>query len=698
MVEERKVLFVKLKLKGAALQWWKRIKEQRSRQGKQKISTWEHMKTKLHKQFLPADYAMELYEKFHSLKQRSMSVDEYTSEFNNLSIRVGLSESNEQLTSRYLSGLNQAIRDEIGVARLFSLEDARQYALMAEKRVLRYGGRKPMVGRSGITLQRATNVVPAAQSDPTSLRTNRGAINANQTPRKDTSRALKDEKGKGIVRFGTPNSPNRSHKGAENQMRGRCYACGDYGHGSYNCPKRRVNFTEFDDDDEEDLGPIYDHYEDAEEHVDVYPIEGESLVTQRVMITPRAEEDDWRRHNIFHTRVLCGGKVCNVILDGGSSENIISKEAVEKLKLPTEKHPHPYKVTWFHKGNEVPINTRCLVNFTMGHNISDEVWCDVVPMDACHILLGRPWLYDKDMTHYTRPNTYSYKEGTKTFTLHPLREEIDASPKKCKVVGLVAGPEFEEECVKSGVVYALIGRNEKRDIVVMFEDYPIEIQQLLEKYKELVGDDFPPGLPPLRSIQHAIDLIPGASLPNLPAYRMPPAQRAEMKRQVESLIAKGIIRESKSPCAVPALLTPKKDGSWRMCIDSRAINRITIKYRFPIPRLDEMLDMLVGSTVFSKIDLRSGYHQIRMRGGDEWKTAFKTPDGLYEWLVMPFGLSNAPSTFMRVMTEVLKPFLGLFVVVYFDDILIYSQTKREHLEHLQQRPPIYGRSLTGVSQ
>ena len=164
-------------------------------------------------------------------------------------------------------------------------------------------------------------------------------------------------------------------------------------------------------------------------------------------------------------------------------------------------------------------------------------------------------------------------------------------------------------------------------------------------------------MPPFWGIEHQIEFYLEATIPNRLAYRTNLEETKELQCQVEELMAKGHVKENLSLCAIPVLLVLKKYGLWRMCVDCRAINNITVKYRNPIPRLDDLLDEFHGSCLFSKFDLKCGYHQIRIKEGDEWKTAFKTKYGLYEWLVMTFGLTNTPSTFMRLMNHVLRAFL-----------------------------------------
>ena len=249
----------------------------------------------------------------------------------------------------------------------------------------------------------------------------------------------------------------------------------------------------------------------------------------------------------------------------------------------------------------------------------------------------------------------------------------DRRNRKSSIISLAKA----RRCVRKGchsyLAYVIDAKKEKKSM----EDIAI-----VREFPEVFPDDLT-SLPPERQVEFQIDLVPGAAPIARTPYRLAPSEMKELMSQLQELLDKGFIRPSTSPWGAPVLFVKKKDGTMRMCIDYRELNKVTIKNRYPLPRIDDLFDQLQGASYFSKIDLRSGYHQLKVRQEDVPKTAFRTRYGHYEFLVMPFGLTNAPAAFMDLMNRVCKPYLDKFVIVFIDHILIYSRTEKEHEQHLR---------------
>ncbi|KAH0773395.1 hypothetical protein KY290_010532 [Solanum tuberosum] len=231
--------------------------------------------------------------------------------------------------------------------------------------------------------------------------------------------------------------------------------------------------------------------------------------------------------------------------------------------------------------------------------------------------------------------------------------------------------------ISKGCIYHIV-----RVMDVESETPSLESVPVVTEFSRVFPDDLP-GIPPEREIDFSINVFPNTQPISIFPYRMAPAELKELNEKLKDLLDKGFIQPSISPWAVPVLFVRKKDGSLRMCIDYHQLNKMTIKNKYPLPRIDDLFDQLEGASYFSTIDLRSGYHQLRVREVDIPKTAFRTRYGHYEFLVMFFGLTNAPVAFMNLMNRVFSHYLDMFVIVFIDDILIYSRSEDEHIDHLR---------------
>ncbi|KAL3726789.1 hypothetical protein ACJRO7_031655 [Eucalyptus globulus] len=276
---------------------------------------------------------------------------------------------------------------------------------------------------------------------------------------------------------------------------------------------------------------------DREEEVVEKADDGELLIIRRALhveVSPNKEQ----RENIFHTCCTFNEKVCSVIIDGASCTNVASTTLVDKLKLPTTKHPQPYKLQWLNQGNELKVTKHILIAFSIGQNYQDEVVCDVIPMEACHLLLDRLWQFDINAMHDGRKNTYSLHKEQKCITLLPLspysiHNNQPGEGNTCKENLFLSETRVERAISKQKNVFALLVVEKKSEI-----ERPIhpKMHCLLKEFAYVFPEDLPLGLPPIRGIEHQIDLIPGSPLPNKPAYRCNPEDTKELQRQVDELV------------------------------------------------------------------------------------------------------------------------------------------------------------------
>ncbi|KAM0065899.1 putative nucleotidyltransferase, Ribonuclease H [Helianthus debilis subsp. tardiflorus] len=604
-----------------------------------RVTDWESFAAALLKRFRSTDF--EEPEGLLAKLYQSSTVADYRSKFESISNRT-MPLPEEFLISCWISGLRSDIKQSVICHGPVTLEDAMDKAQLHERRI------QFEKGSGRVSLGSSKPLLPTPKTSP---------LNS-QTPPIFPAKSSTPATSK--VGFRHLSSTEMAQKRAQ----GLCYRCDEKYTWDHKC-KSAPQLLFFDDKPPDLIDPPVSPSSEGTDSLLAEKLQLDEVKTQSA-ISYNALSGGCSSTTLRFTGLIHGKEV-QVLLDGGSTHCFVQTRIAKFLNLTIESI-ESFSVL-VGSGERLPCSglARAVELVIQGQPIVVDFY--VLPLQGWDIVLGVSWLATLG------PVLTDYATSVFEFSLNGQQVKWQGDVSVAQAIQFHG---FRHLINSDGI-------GQLYHLTLLPQDsppptYPPELQDILNNFATVFNP--PKGLPPTRSQDHHIDLLPDSKPVSVRPYRYPHFQKQEIERLVREMLQQGIIQPSTSAFSSPVLLVRKKDGTWRFCLDYRALNAITVRDRFPIPSVVELFDELHGAHYFSKLDLLAGYHQIRIARGDAMKTAFRTHDGHYEFLVMPFGLTNAPSTFQRLMNDVFRPFLRRFILVFFDDILIYSKSWPEHLHQL----------------
>ncbi|KAL0463296.1 UNVERIFIED_CONTAM: Retrovirus-related Pol polyprotein from transposon [Sesamum latifolium] len=643
--EARKVLTATMYLTGDAKLWW-RTKYSEIQANQVQLDTWALLREAIRMQFFPENVEYNARRALRKLEHTG-SMQDYVKSFSALMLDIrDMSEKDKLFT--FMEGLKLWVRLELQRQRVTDLGTA----MTAAERLTDFA--------SETRKERPTmpNPVQNKAGGAKSFRSNSNRGGGDRKPYAQTVRRA--------VQAGT--SPRRIDRGRRRGVLDALSAKPVE-------PQASASGGNDPEEDEDNLGAISQWCNTLS-----HQVTAKKTVPPRVGKTvpaltgshpkDEAKPRNPRKNGLMFVDVKIHGKTIRAMIDTGATHNYLASAEVERLRFVLEKGVGRVKAINSDAQPIAGVAKSVLINVGAYEGKTN---LSVVVMNDFKLILGLDFLRD-----------------TRTAVLPHVDSLMMMGSKPC-VIPTLAGRtgeknlwamQFEKGCKRSELSYLCTLHFD--EIEKASGPIPGVIKKLLKEFEDVMPDELPRKLPSKRAVDHKIELVPGTKPPARAPYRILQPELVELRKQLKDMLESGIIKPAKSPYGAPVLFQKKADGSLRMCCDYRALNKIIVKNKYPIPLVADCFDRLSQAKYFTKIDLRSGYWQVRIKEGDEAKTTVVTRYEAFEFLVMPFGLTNAPATFSTLMNQVLHGFLDKFVVVYLDDIVIYSRTLAEHVEHLRQ--------------